>query len=91
MTLTELAKELNKLVDIKYVTFDEGYDRNPVISGFDSKPYFDEKKAIWTSDPEERDPVISLDASTLKCELDVSEYFVFGRSLDYSKCIVEVE
>lgn len=90
MTLTELAKELSKLVDIKYVTLDAAYGRNPVICGFDSKPYFYKKEAIWTLTPVRRDSVISLDASMLKCELDISEYLPFGRYRDCSKCIVEV-
>ena len=82
MTLTELAHELRKLFDFKYLTV----NTTRVIKMWDTKPLFD-KTWLRTDDYGSLGMLIY----HKECSLDLSEYSDADGNIDYSKCIVEVE
>lgn len=92
MTLTELAHELRKLFNFRWLTYDRRGDDWYVINLWKSKPVYE--IGMWCPKRDiESDYPQSINRLFLKpeIELDLSEYPDTYGQIDYSKCIVEVE
>ena len=89
LTLTELAHELRKLFDFRYLTVHKNWCRRPAICMWSSEPRYICPNDIggWTK----AHCVGSLEKDYTKMYLDLSEYKDADGNIDYSKCIVEVE
>lgn len=93
LTLTELAREMRKLFDFRWLTVDEGKEIQLwVCFSEDDPPEFYED-GCWYSDSPMTDELCSILPSMglFAIDLDLSEYKDADGNIDYSKCIVEVE
>lgn len=93
MTLTELAKELRKIFQFNWLTYDRRSDDWYVINLWKCKPVY--KNEMWVPKANEhrwQQPIYRESLRT-DIELDLSEYpsMPITNLPDYSKCIVEVE
>lgn len=94
MTLTEFAHEIGKLLNAKYVTYEEGtfedsvnlWEEKPVYQIYDSVNGY----GSWQpATPFMSSPCV-IYQRMVKTDLDLSEYENENGKVDYSKCIVEV-
>ena len=91
MTLTELARELKKLIDFDYMTLHKNWCQKPVICLWKGKPRYmhGNDNGGWQRILGISDLVGFLDAKSF-IGLDVSEYKTEDGIIDFSRCIVEV-
>lgn len=90
ITLEELARELRKVFKFKYLTVQYTYFVFPEIMLWDAdnKPFF--YKRVWET--EYGDGMIcDFLSKDIAKKLDLSEYADENGTIDFSKCIVEVE
>ena len=94
MTLNELARELRKVFEFKWLTYDRRGDDWYVINLWKSKPVYQFDMWYPRGDADRDCPQI-IDRQFLRSgnELDLSEYpsMPITNLPDFSKCIVEVE
>ena len=88
MTLEELARELRKLFEFKYLAISL---RRGLSLWSGRAPIYMVEGRFWSSDFIKTSLVGSLDGDCLISNLDLSEYKDADGNIDYSKCIVEVE
>ena len=89
MTLNELAKELSKIFEFKYLTAEIAI-YNLYFVMWNQKPYWQGK--FWETENDGESHIIAdFLAFELVGEADLSEYKDEDGNIDYSKCIVEVE
>lgn len=89
MTLTELARELRKLLNFGYVTLEGSLGDYYQLSLWQKKPKFIDWCKSWSASY--GGCVYGwLTTNCLSTELDLSEYVDADGNIDYSKCIVEV-
>lgn len=88
-TLTELAQKLRKIFDFRYLTVHKNWCRRPAIYMWSGEPIYTCPNDIggWTR----AHCVGSFEKDYTMMDLDLSEYEDENGSIDYSKCIVEVE
>lgn len=91
LTLTELAIELRKIFNFRYLTYDRRGDDWYVINLWISKPVY-QSDVWWPKKHDEWLRQVSIDRQALRpeIELDLSEYPDINGLTDYSRCIVEV-
>ena len=88
MTLTELAKNPNKVIKIRWITVGNYLNKGHEILNFWlHKPKFNRFANIW----EKGVLVKEIETSELDFDLNLSEYKDEQGNIDYSKCIVEVD
>lgn len=85
MTLTELAHELRKLFEFKYLTVTDDWPM-PTVMMWSEKPEYDRGWSIVFSNSY----LGSFNCWAVR-NIDLSEYKDADGNIDYSKCIVEVE
>ena len=95
MTLKELAHEMRKVFDFKYLTAYEAAVELIKISLHRLKPKFNDPGMInwpfgWVL-MDSNDGSVNFYHDRLAINLDLSEYKNADGNIDYSKCIVEVE
>lgn len=85
MTLKELAIELRKVFEFRYLTI-ESHSGIYAYSG--QKPEYSKNLDCWMCDFSKTSIVFRTNLSVIS--LDISEYMDEDGNIDYSKCIVEV-
>ena len=88
MTLEELAHELRKIFNFRYLTGDENDQQIIFCVWQDKQPYFEDHE--WKTDPLYT-TLLLIDSDMFIASVDLSEYADADGIIDYSKCIVEVE
>ena len=94
MTLKELAHEMRKLFEFKYLTVSPDFCGCPIeIYCWTSiRPTYNAKGRMWIISQEGSQTIAgSFEAWHLEKNLNLSEYADENGEIDYSKCIVEVE
>ncbi len=87
LTLTELARELRKKCNFKYMTAESGLGDLSTAHLWSDKPYFDVAKT-WICTKGRMYGWLASDVFPFT--LDLSEYRDADGNIDYSRCIVEV-
>ena len=90
MTLNELAKELRKLFEFKYLTCDGCGDQRDYCIWLDKPEYTRDGWIVYTTSSVVNSSLL-FESYKLAIQLDLSEYEDADGNIDYSKCIVEVE
>lgn len=94
MTLTELAHELRKIFNFRWLTLDEnnGIDLWMCLADNDP-PKFSGDYFLWCSESPKTWAIctIDFDEKFFAINLDFPEYKNENGEIDYSRCIVEVE
>ena len=88
LTLKELARELRKKCNFKYMTAESGLGDCSTAHLWSDKPYYDVAKT-WICTKGRMYGWLASDVFPFT--LDLSEYRDADGNIDYSKCIVEVE
>lgn len=86
-TLEELAYELRKTFNFKYLTVEFYYYEHPEIRLWNDKPEFLSVSNEWLSS---EGSIIGFFTYNLTKTLSLSEYKDESGKVDYSKCIVKV-
>lgn len=92
MTLTELARELRKIFNFKYLTaFCDG--ERLLIELWSHKPsyVYDYGNWFWYFMPYKMRGQACFCSEDLIADINLDEYMNSSSNIDYSKCIVEVE
>ena len=87
LTLKELANELRKMFNFRYITVEFYYYKYPDIRLWKDRPDFLPYSKEWLSS---EGSITSFFTYDLSKKLDLSEYCDEIGNIDYSKCIVEV-
>lgn len=90
MTLKELAHELRRLFEFKYLTASPVNVSDNEIEVWDGRPDIMDGYKAWTSNKDAH-CCMSFFACDMCVDLDLSEYADADGKIDYSRCIVEVE
>ena len=90
MTLKELARELRKLFEFKYLTCDGCGDQRDYCIWLDKPEYTRDGWIVYTISSVVNS-LLLFESYKLAIQLDLSEYKDADGNIDYSKCIVEVE
>ena len=92
LTLEELAHELRKFFDFRYITADvHGTDSVFVDLWHSEEPIYRHEYDKWLDQGLEKLGWFSFNVRWIKKRLDLSEYADENGEIDYSRCIVEVE
>ncbi|MBO8469845.1 MAG: hypothetical protein IAA72_08690 [Spirochaetes bacterium] len=90
LTLNELAKELRKLFEFKYLTCDGCGDQRDYCIWLDKPEYTRDGWIVYTISSVVNS-LLLFESYKLAIQLDLSEYKDADGNIDYSKCIVEVK
>lgn len=85
MTLKELATELRKVFEFRYLTWDS---LGSIYAYSGQKPEYSKEEGCWMCDFSKSS--IIFETWSYVILLDISEYEDNQGNIDYSKCIVEV-
>lgn len=89
LTLKELARELRKIFEFKYLTCDGCGDQRDYCIWLDKPEYTRDGWIVYTISSVVNS-LLLFESYKLAIQLDLSEYKDADGNIDYSKCIVEV-
>lgn len=93
MTLTELAKEIKKIIAFDYMTVHKNWCKNPVVCLWSGMPEYSSTQDVggWESVIGKSHALCWFGVYSIIGGLNLSEYRDADGIIDYSKCIVEAE